>query len=277
MSEATTRTVIEPPHGWIPLDLRELVRHHELLWFLAWRDVTVRYKQTLLGVSWAVLQPLITMGVFTIFFGRLAKLDTGGIPYPLFSFAGLLIWIYFANSLSNAGNSLVVNVNLITKVYFPRLFVPTGATLAGLVDYGISIVLLVLMMLLYDITPDAELLALPLVTGIAFVAATGFGMLLAAVNVEYRDVRYATPFLIQLWLFVSPVIWDLSTVTNPWYRALLALNPMCGIVDAHRAAILPERSIDWGLLAAAAAVSAGMLVLGAYYFKRMERTFADVI
>jgi lipopolysaccharide transport system permease protein len=272
-----SRTIIEPPRRFVPLDLGELVRHRELLWFLAWRDVKVRYKQTLLGVSWVVLQPLATMTIFTVFFGRLAKLDTGGVPYPLFSFAGLLIWLYFANAVSGASNSLVVNVNLITKVYFPRLFVPVGATLAGIVDYSISILLLVGMMFLYDVTPDVELLALPLVLGIAFVTATGFGMLLAALNVEYRDVRYATPFLIQLWLFVSPVIWDLSTVGASGYRWLLALNPMCGIVDAHRAAILPERAIDWTLLGVSGLVSGAVFVASAFYFKKMERSFADVI
>ncbi len=277
MSDASTRTVLTPSRGLIPLDIRELVAHRELLWFLTWRDIKVRYKQTLLGVLWAVLQPLATMVVFTVFFGRLAGMqsDVQG-PYALFAYTGLLVWLFFANSVVNASQSLVANTNLVTKVYFPRLFVPLAATFAALVDYAIALVLLFAIILFYGVAPDLEFLALPLVLPVAFLAASGVGMLLAALNVEYRDVRHATPFLIQLWLFLTPVIYPVTLVPEKW-SWLLFLNPMSGIVHVHRAVLDPNTHADWGALAISFAVSAVIFLVGAFTFKRMERSFADVI
>ena len=277
MPDASTRTILAPSRGLIPLDVRELIRHRELLWFLTSRDIKVRYKQTLLGVLWAVLQPLATMIVFTIFFGRLAGLesDVQG-PYALFAYTGLLVWLFFANSVVNASQSLVANTNLVTKVYFPRLYVPLAATFAALVDYGIALLLLFALMLYYGVAPDAEFFALPLVLPVAFLTASGVGMLLAAVNVEYRDVRHATPFLIQLWLFVTPVIYPVTIVPEKW-SWLLFLNPMSGIVHVHRAVLDPNTQADWGALATSLLASVVVFFAGAFTFKRMERSFADVI
>lgn len=275
-TDAPIRTVIEPPRGWAPLDWRELVRHRELLFFLTWRDIKVRYKQTALGALWAVLQPAMTMVVFTVLFGHLAKIPSEDVPYAVFSYAGLLPWVYFQSGVSHAGNSVVVNARLVTKVWFPRIFLPVASTLAAVLDYGISLGLLVVLMVYYEIVPDAELLVLPLLLPLSFLAATGVGSLLGAMNVKYRDIRYITPFLLQLWMFLTPVIYPVSMVPER-FRWLVSLNPMGGIVDAHRAAILPDKFVDWGSLGVSAAVAMALFVLGAFYFKRVERSFADII
>jgi lipopolysaccharide transport system permease protein len=276
MSDAPTRTVIEPPRGFAPFDLGELLRHRELLLFLTWRDVTVRYKQTVLGALWAVLQPALTMVVFTVLFGTLARFPSEGAPYAVFSYAGLLPWVYFQNGVTHAGNSVVANARLVTKVYFPRIFLPMASTVAAVLDYAIALGLLAVLMVAYGIAPSAELLVLPLLLPLSFLAATGVGMGLGALNVRYRDVRYVTPFLLQIWMFLTPVIYPMSMVPER-FRWLAALNPMSGIVEAHRAAVLPEKAVDWTALAVAAAGSAALFALGALYFKRVERTFADVI
>lgn len=271
-----TKTVIQPSSGWAPIDLRELASHRELLYFLTWRDIKVRYKQTVLGAAWAVLQPLMMMAIFSVFFGRWAKIPSDGIAHPIFFYTGLLPWLYFANSVSNASSSLIGDSKLITKVYFPRVFIPMGATLAALLDYGIALALSSVMLAWYGITPDAGILLLPALVPIFFLAATGAGMLLSALNVQYRDVRYAIPFVIQIGLFLSLVIFPASVIPQS-YRWMIYLNPMAGVVEAHRAAILPGVDVDAGALAISAASTAVLFVVGAFYFKRVERSFADVI
>lgn len=270
------RTVIEPPRAWAPLDLSELWRHRELLYFLTWRDVKVRYKQTALGAAWAVLQPALLMVVFTVLFGRVAKIPSEGVPYAVFSYAGLLPWFYFQSATTHGASSLVANARLITKTYFPRVYLPLASALAAVLDYLIALGLLAVLMLAYGIAPSAELLALPLLLPLAFVTAAATGILLGALNVEYRDLRYVTPFLLQVWMFVTPVIYPPSSVPES-LRWLLLINPMGGVVDAHRAAILPDKAIDWSGLALSAAAATVLLVVAVFTFKRAERSFADVI
>ncbi len=277
MTTRPNRIVLEPTRGRLPLDLAELVRHRELLWFLTWRDVKVRYKQTWFGVAWAVLQPLAAMLVFTVFFGRLAGIETDvDAPYSMFSYAGLLIWLFFANAVAGASQSLVANTNLVTKVYFPRLYVPLAATLAALVDYAIALGLLVVLMLAHGLPFSVELLWLVAVLPVAFLVTAGVGMLLAALHVEYRDVRHATPFLLQLWLFLTPVIYPVALLPESW-GWLLMLNPMSGVVHAHRAAILPGADVTLLPLAVSLVIGLVVFLAGASIFKRMERSFADVI
>lgn len=269
-------TIIKPSNGWSVINMRELIKYRELLYSLAWRDIKVRYKQTLLGATWAILQPFFTMIVFTIFFGKMAKVPSEGVPYPIFSYIGLLPWTYFATSVSFSSNRLVGSANLITKVFFPRLLVPMGTTLAGLLDYTIALSILGIMMAWYHLTPGLGMLLLPVLMLLTFLAATGVGMWLSAMNVKYRDIRYAIPFLIQLWLFVTPVIYPTSLLPER-YRWLMALNPMAGVIEAHRAAILANKPIDWLSLAISSGMIIFVFVTGAFYFKRMERSFADVI
>jgi lipopolysaccharide transport system permease protein len=269
-------TVIKPSKGWSAINFRELLKYRELLYFLAWRDIKIRYKQTILGASWAILQPFFTMIVFTIFFGKIAKIPSEGVPYPLFSYAGLLPWTYFANAVSLSSNSLVGSSSLITKVYFPRLYVPIGSTLAGLVDYVIAITVLVVMMIWYRFTPAVEIILLPIIMLLCFLASVGVGMWLSAMNVKYRDIKYAIPFLIQLWLFATPVIYP-SSMLSERYRWIIALNPMAGVIEAHRTMILGNKQIDWLALAISTGIIILIFVTGAFYFKRMERSFADVI
>ena len=271
-----TTTIIEPKKGWIPIDLKEIWNFRELLYFLTKRDIKVRYKQTILGGLWAIIQPVLTMVVFTLFFGRLAKIPSDGIPYPIFVYVGLLPWTYFANALSSSGNSLVGSANLITKVYFPRLIVPASASLAGLLDFFISMLVLGVMMIYYQFLPGIGILLFPFLVGLTFLCAVGVGLWLSALNVKYRDIRYAIPFLIQLWMFVSPVIYPVSIV-NEKYRWLFALNPMGGVIKAYRASILGHLPIDWFLLGISTTVILLIFFAGLYYFKRMERYFADVI
>ena len=267
--------VIEPRRGWRVVDFKELWRYRELLYFLTWRDIKVRYKQTLLGAAWAILQPFLTMVVFTLFFGRFAKVPSEGVPYPIFSYAGLLLWTYFAGAVSMSANSLIGSADLVTKVYFPRLLVPMGATLAGLVDYVIALSILIIMMLWYHITPGVSILLLPIFIICAFLAATGVGMWLSAMNVKYRDIRYAIPFVIQLWLFASPVIYPTSILPER-FRWIFALNPMGGLLEAHRAVVLGH-PIVWTSLSLSCIMILLVFLTGVLYFKRMERSFADII
>ncbi len=268
--------VIEPKKGWVPLDLREIWNYRELLYFLTKRDIKVRYKQTVLGGLWAIIQPVFTMVVFTLFFGRLAKMPSDGIPYPIFVYVGLLPWTYFANALSASGNSLVGSSNLITKVYFPRLIIPTSASLAGLLDFFIAMLVLAAMMAYYQFVPNVGIVLFPFLVGLTFLCAVGVGLWLSALNVQYRDIRYVIPFLIQLWMFVSPVIYPVSIV-NEKYRWLLALNPMGGVIKAYRSSILGHLPIDWFLLGLSTAIIFMLFESGLYYFRRMEKTFADVV
>jgi lipopolysaccharide transport system permease protein len=269
-------TIIEPKKGWIPIDLNEIWQYRELLYFLTKRDIKVRYKQTVLGGLWAIIQPFFTMVVFTLFFGRLAKMPSDGIPYPIFVYAGLLPWTYFANALSTSGNSLVGSQNLITKVYFPRLIIPASAALAGLLDFFVAMSVLAALMVWYQYLPGIEILLFPFLVGLTFLCAVGVGMWLSALNVEYRDIRYVIPFLIQIWMFVSPVIYPVSMVSEK-YRWLLALNPMGGVINAYRASLLGHNPIDWFLLGVSSLIIIGLFISGLYYFRRMEKTFADVV
>jgi lipopolysaccharide transport system permease protein len=274
-------TRIRPPTGWRPVDLVELWRFRELLWFLAVRDVKVRYKQTALGVAWAVLQPLFAMVVFSVFFGRLASVPSDGLPYPLFALVGLLPWQLFAYALTQASNSLVSEQRLITKVYFPRLIVPLAAVLSGLADFAVAFVLVVLLAAGYAVAgyPLAvgwPVLLLPVFVLFAVAAALAVGLWLAALNVQYRDVRYTVPFLTQMWLFLTPIAYPSSMVPEA-YRPLYGLNPMAGVVDGFRWALVGGPAPDAGLAAASAVVVAVLLVGGAFYFRRLEARFADVV
>jgi lipopolysaccharide transport system permease protein len=266
---------IEPNKAWSIRELHDLWAFRELLYFLTWRDVKVRYKQTELGIAWAILQPLLTMLIFTIFFGRLAGIPSDGIPYPLFAYAGLLPWTFFANAISNSGNSLVGSANLITKVYFPRVIIPGAAVAAGLVDFGIALVILVGLMIYYGIFLSWGLLMFPILVLLTTLLALGMGMWLSALNVKYRDVRFALPFLIQLWMFISPVIYPASFLPEK-YRWLLWLNPLTGIVEGYRSALF-GRPFNWLALAVSAALTFMMLIYSSYTFRRMEKSFADIV
>jgi lipopolysaccharide transport system permease protein len=258
--------------GWIA----GLWQYRELLYFFAWRDVKVRYKQAALGAAWAIVQPLLTMVIFTLFFGRLAQLPTDGIPYPLFCYCALVPWTYFSGVLSQASNSLILNSNLITKVYFPRALLPASAAVSGLLDFLVGWLMLFALLAYYRIRPGWGLLAIPLVM-LGLVAFTiAMSLLLSSLNVRFRDVKYVIPFLIQIWLFITPVIYAPSIIPQR-YRPLLALNPLWGIVEAFRACVLPARSMDVGLVVTSAVVILFTAVLGGIYFRRTERTFADII
>ena len=270
-------TIIEPKKGWVPIDLKEIWNYRELLYFLTKRDIKVRYKQTVLGGLWAIIQPAFTMIVFTLFFGRLAKIPSEGMPYPIFVYAGLLPWTYFANAVSNSGNSLVGSANLITKIYFPRLLVPASASLAGLLDFFIAMFVLGVLMIHYHFVPGlVGIFLFPFLVGLTFLCALGVGLWLSAMNVQYRDIRYAIPFLVQIWMFVSPVIYPVSIVKEK-YQWLLALNPMGGVIKAFRASILGHQPIDWLLLGISALIILLLLLSGLFYFRRMEKVFADVV
>ena len=269
---------IEPSKSWVPLRLRDVYMYRELLYFLTWRDIKVRYKQTLLGATWAVLQPLLTMLIFTLFFGNLAGIGnrTGGIPYPVFAYAGLLIWTFFANAVTNSGNSLVGSANLITKIYFPRMIIPGAAVAAGLVDFAIAFVILIVLMIYYRLAVTWTILMLPLLIVLTTLVALGAGLWLSALNVRYRDIRYALPFLIQLWMFASPVIYPLDMVPAKW-RWVLMLNPLSGIIENFRAALFGNANIDWTALSVSAVIALSVLIYSAYSFRRMERSFADIV
>jgi lipopolysaccharide transport system permease protein len=277
MSEQAVKvTVLEPSRGWVPIDVAEVLRYRELFYFLAKRDIKVRYKQTVLGGLWAIIQPAFAMIVFSVFFGRMAGIPSDNVPYPIFVYSGLLAWTYFANALSASGESLVSSANLVAKVYFPRLIVPTAAAVSGLLDFFVASLLLGAMMLWYGIFPGAAVLLFPLLVILTFLCAVGAGLWLSALNVEYRDIRYVIPFLIQLWLFASPVIYP-SSIVPERYQWLMALNPMAGVIKAFRASLLGSTPVDWGSLSISAGVIALLLVSGLYYFRRMERTFADTV
>jgi lipopolysaccharide transport system permease protein len=257
------------------LGLAELWRYRELLYFLTLRDVKLRYKQTLLGAAWAIIQPLCAMLLFTLVFSRLARLPSDDIPYPLFAYAGLAPWTFFANAITNAANSLVGSTSLVTKVYFPRMIIPAAPVLAGLVDLGIALLLLVPLLIYYQITLTWQLLFLPVFICLATLLAFGVGMLLAALNVKYRDIRYALPFLVQLWLFASPVIYPLS-LTPPKWKWIFTLNPMTGIIEGTRSSLF-GRPFDWTAIGVSLVVALFVIALAAYFFRRVEDSFADII
>lgn len=279
-AEGKTLLVIEASsHASLRNGLAELVTYRELVVFLTWRNVLVRYKQTALGAAWAILQPLFMMVVFTIFFGRLAGIagKVHGTPYAVFAYAGLLPWTFFANSMTQASTSLVGNANLISKVYFPRLSLPLSAVLGALVDLAVAMSVLVVLMVAYSVSPNPlGLLALPLFVLLAFATALGVGTFLAAINVRFRDVQYTVPFLTQIWLFCTPVIYPASIFPEPW-RTILAINPMTGVVEGFRWALLAGAPPSWIGIAISSCVAIAMLMLGIYRFRRTERRFADVI
>lgn len=266
---------IEPSRGWVGLKLHELWEYRELLYFLIWRDVKVRYKQTVLGAAWAIIQPLFTMVVFSVFFGRLAGIPSDGIPYPLFSFTALVPWTFFANGLTQSSNSLVGSSHLITKVYFPRLIIPLSSVTSGVIDFGIAFVVLVGLALYYGVHPGIQLLALPLLVLLALVTALGVGLWLSALNVEYRDVRYVVPFLTQFWMYATPIAYPSSLLHEPW-RTVYGLNPMVGVVEGFRWALLGTNP-PGPMIYISAVTSIIILIGGAFYFRRMERTFADIV
>lgn len=269
-------TIIQPSRRWFSLGLRELWQYRDLLYFLAWRDVKVRYKQTLLGVAWAVVQPLLTMVLFSVVFGRLAGISSDGLPYPLFAFAALLPWQLFSYALTNSANSLVANERLISKVYFPRLIIPISSTLAGLVDFVVSFFILLILMAYFGIMPTIAIITLPFFILLALLSAFAVGLWLSALNVLYRDVRYTLNFLTQIWLFATPIAYPSSMIPEQW-RVLYALNPMAGVVEGFRWALLGTTGNVGGLVAISTVAVLVLLVGGLVYFRRMERTFADTI
>ncbi len=276
MIEPETRSIIEPPQRWRALDLREVWRYRELLYFLAWRDVKVRYKQTVIGIVWVVLQPVLTMVVFSLIFGFLLSVPTDGEPYPVFSFVALLPWTLFSSALTRSGVSLVIDADLISKIYFPRILLPLAAILSSLVDFGVSFVVLIGILAFYGIVPGPEVLLLPLLLGLSFLTAFAFGSWLSALNVKYRDVTHTIPFVIQLWFFLTPVAYSISLIPERW-QFLYSLNPMTGVIEGFRWALLGQEAVPAMSLALSAAIVVLVLVGGLLYFQRTEHEFADVV
>ncbi|HEV8722677.1 MAG TPA: ABC transporter permease [Candidatus Binatia bacterium] len=271
-----TRVRILPDRGLLQLDLKGVWDYRELLFFLIWRDVKVRYKQTAVGAGWSIIQPLMTMAIFTIVFGKFAKFPSDGVPYPIFAFAALLPWNYFARALDRSGTSLVAGSNLIRKVYFPRLILPLSAALAPVVDLAVAFLTLLGMMIWFGISPTWGVLALPLFLSLAFLTALSVGLWLSAIHVRFRDVGYLIPFLTQFWMYASPVAYSVSMVPEEW-RLLYSLNPMAGVIEGFRWALLGKESPDFGVMAVSATVVLALFAGGIIYFKAMEKTFADVV
>jgi lipopolysaccharide transport system permease protein len=268
--------LIQPRKGWLNFDLAAVYRYRELLYFLIWRDVLIRYKQTAIGVAWVVLQPLLTMVIFTVIFGRLAKLSSDGLPYPVFSFAALLPWNYFSQAISRSGVSLVSNANLISKIYFPRLIVPISGALGPMVDFAVSFAILLVMLAWYGVAPTWWMLALPFFTLLAVVTSVAVSLFLSALNVKYRDVGQAIPFLVQFWMYASPVVYSVTIIPEKW-RILYSLNPMVGVIEGFRWALGGKARLDFVTLAVGVVVALLLLLGGLIYFKRTERFFADII
>ncbi len=274
-STSAPTVIIRPSRGWVSLQLRDLWEYRELLYFLTWRDIKVRYKQTVLGAAWAIIQPFFTMVVFSIFFGRLARIPSDNIPYPIFSYVALIPWTFFANGLSQSSTSLVGSANLIKKVYFPRLVVPISSVISGAVDFALAFITLLGMMAFYGIWPTAAVVWLPFLLLLALVTALGVGLWLSAMNVQFRDIRYAVPFLTQFWMFATPIAYPSSLLPEPW-RTLYGINPMAGVVEGFRWALLGTETAPGPIMIVSTIAAIGLLVSGAYYFRRMEKTFADV-
>ncbi len=268
-------THIEPTRNWLSFRVKELWLYRELLFFLTWRDIKIRYKQTMLGFTWAILQPVMTMIVFSLFFGKLAKMPSEGIPYPIFNFTALLPWQFFEQSITISANSLVTNANMVTKVYFPRLFVPISSVFSGLVDFAVAFLVLIAMMIFYKITPTIGVLLLPFFLLLAFITAMGVSLWVSALNVKYRDVRYIVPFLARFWFFATPIAYSSTLLEEPWLT-LYGLNPMVGVVEGFRWALLGTKPPE-SMIFLSAVVALLMMISGLLYFNRTERTFADVI
>lgn len=269
---------IVPSHGWVSLKLDEVWRYRELLYFLIWRDIKVRYKQTALGAAWAIIQPFFTMIVFSLFFGKLAKVPSDGIPYPIFSYTALVPWTFFATGLVQSSNSLTASSNLLTKVYFPRLAIPIAAVLSGIVDFILAFLVLLLMMPLYHVYPTANVVWLPVFLLLALITSLGAGLWFSAMNVQFRDIRYVVPFVVQFWMLASPVAYSSKMLHEPWHT-LYGLNPMVGVVEGFRWALVggASNNAPGPMAAVSALIAVVMLVSGAFYFRRMEKTFADVV
>lgn len=274
--EEVPTVLIQPIKGFFNLDLNVLWHYRELLYFLIWRDIKVRYKQTVIGAGWAIFQPLMTMVIFTIVFGNFAKIPSDGLPYPIFAYTALLPWNYFAQAISRSGISLVGNANLISKVYFPRLLVPLSAVVAPLVDFVVALVVLLGMMVWFGIVPTWHVVTIPLFLFIALVTALAVGLWLSALNVKYRDVGYIIPFLIQFWMYASPVVYSVSLVPKKW-RLFYSLNPMAGVIEGFRWALLKQESPDLGVMLISAVMIIALLLGGIAYFARTEQTFADIV
>jgi lipopolysaccharide transport system permease protein len=270
------RTRRQPSKGWAWPKFRELWEYRELVYFFAWRDIKVRYKQTVLGALWAIIQPFFTMVIFSLFFGRLAKVPSDGLPYPIFSYAALVPWTFFANALTQASNSLVLSSNMIKKIYFPRLALPIATMLAGVIDFAIAFIVLLGMMLFYGLVPTLNIVWLPFFLLLALVTSLGVGLWLAAMNVQFRDVHYTIPFLTQAWLFMTPIAYPSSLLSEPW-RTLYGLNPMAGVVEGFRWALLGTDTAPGPMTIVSAVVALALFVSGAFYFRRMEQSFADVL
>lgn len=275
---ASSETIvrIEPSRGWVSLKLNELWEYRELLYFLIWRDIKVRYKQTVLGGAWAIIQPFFTMVVFSLFFGKLANVPSDGIPYPIFSYAALVPWAFFANGLNQASNSLIGNSNLIKKVYFPRLSMPIASVLGGLADFVLAFLMLIGMMLYYGMAPTVNVVWLPFLVILTIFTSLGASLWLSAMYVQFRDVRHIIPFLTQIWLFATPIAYPSSLLEEPW-RTVYGINPMVGVVEGFRWALLGTKTAPGLTMVFSAMVALGFLLSGAFYFRRMEKTFADVI
>ena len=267
---------VEPSKGWVSLRLRELWAYRELLYFLIWRDIKVRYKQTVLGATWAIIQPFFTMVVFSLFFGKLAKIPSDGIPYPIFSYAALVPWSFFANGLNQASNSLVGNSNLINKVYFPRMTMPIASVLGGIVDFALAFIMLIGMIFYYGMVPTVNVVWLPFFLMLAFVTSLGVSLWLSAMYVQFRDVRHIIPFLTQIWLFATPIAYPSSLLSEPW-RTIYGINPMVGVVEGFRWALLGSHAAPGPIIVVSSMAAMGLLISGAFYFRRMEKTFADVV
>lgn len=268
--------VIEPAVKWAGFNFREFWEYRELTYFLVWRDIKVRYKQTVLGILWAIIQPVFTMVVFSLFFGKLGKIPSDGIPYPIFNYAALVPWMFFSNGLSQSANSLVGSTNLITKVYFPRLIVPISAVLSGLIDFGVAFLVLIAMIFYYGIVPTANIVWLPLLLLLALVTSLAAGLWLSAMNVRYRDIRYVVPFIVQFWMYATPIAYPSSLLSEPW-RTLYALNPMAGVVEGFRWALLGTQNAPGVMLLVSSVAAVLMLIGGVIYFQRTEQLFADII
>jgi lipopolysaccharide transport system permease protein len=276
MEENSQVIRIAPSKGWVALQLKELWAYRELLYFMIWRDVKVRYKQTALGAAWAIIQPVFTMIVFSLFFGRLGKIPSDGIPYPIFCYAALVPWTFFSQGLSQASNSLVGSGNLIKKVYFPRLSLPISAVTCGLIDFALAFIVLLGMMLYYGILPTVNVIWLPLLILLTLITSLGVSLWLSALNVQFRDVRHALPFLTQLWLFATPIAYPSSLLSEPW-RTLYSINPMAGVVEGFRWALLGTETAPGPMMIVSTLTALALLVSGTFYFRRLEKTFADVV
>jgi lipopolysaccharide transport system permease protein len=267
---------IRPSKGWVSLKLRDLWEYRELLYFLIWRDIKIRYKQTVLGASWAIIQPTMTMVVFSLFFGKLGKIPSDGVPYPIFAFAALVPWTFFANGLTQGASSMVGSASLIKKIYFPRLAIPIAAVLSGVVDFVLAFSVLLLMMFYYRIFPGVNIVLLPAFLLLALVTSLGVSLWLSALNVEYRDIKYVVPFLIQFWLFATPIAYPSSLLSERW-RILYAINPMVGVVEGFRWVLLGSGTRPGAMIGVSSGAALIILISGAYYFRRMEKTFADIV